>query len=180
MDTIWKPIPQDPTGLYLASQDGQILRKEYVIEKLQSHGHLYRRVMPEKIVKQCIKDRAPSHGVHPIIQMRSSTQYASTVERRVSSLIAAAWHGLPYEAGDRTAQNDWRIGFIDGDPSNVHADNLEWVSNQGVNTHHSHDFYYENLKAYRAQAAVETAESFLARYYSPDEIDWSTAERIAA
>ncbi|QNJ56893.1 HNH endonuclease [Mycobacterium phage Reindeer] len=179
MSTHWKPV-RNTEGLYLASDDGQILRKEYLLEKVQSNGRLYRRVIPEQIVKPYVTHRAPSNNQHPVIRVRRSIKDRNGSERRVAAMVAAAHLGLPYDPDDIADRNQWRLAFRDGDPLNVHVDNLEWVSNQGVNTMATHDDYYRNLQAFRALAETETAESFLARYYSPDEIDWSTAERIAA
>ena len=171
--TEWRKIPGLPRH-YEASREGQIRILDREVEELRNYnGRLRRtiRLQPGRIVKpyrehNSNKARTPFHTVS--IQNSGNT--------RLNVLIARAFHGCPYEIDDLSERMKWRVRHLDGDTLNCHADNLEWAPKGNSNP--AQEAAYDAAVAEWRRRAEEPVEQWVKRFWTDDEIDWSTADYI--
>lgn len=131
--TIWKSIPHQQSRFF-ASFDGQIQTLPYeTTVTLKASGKQFQKHIPGRILIRRINEHGPSYGRHPVVGIYegSSREDYQNRERRVAYLVAAAFHGLPYDPRNHSEVQKWRIRSIDGDLNNCCADNLEWVPSFG-------------------------------------------------
>lgn len=172
----WVKVPGLPEH-YEINRDGQLRILPYEVEyrRIRKDGgvKVVTRTEPGKIVKQYLGQGRRSKGKYPIVSLKGHS------ETRLNLLVARAFHGCPYDSDDLQGKQRWRVRHKDGNTLNVHADNLEWIGNVGN--------FNANLKAAQHKALSdwdkakeEPIEDWLLKFYSPEEIDWSTAEPVMA
>lgn len=129
MDVIWKHIPFLPER-FEASTDGQIRTLAYAIEYVQLGKPCFRsvagRVLTQRYGK--LQPRGPEH-LHVSISLGGTRKKANKSQMRVGYLVAAAFHGVPFDRFDTADIHRWKLRFIDGDVKNCSPANLEWVVN---------------------------------------------------
>lgn len=109
----WKDIP-GYEGLYQASDHGRVRTCE---GKITSNARFSRRVWKQRILKQKIRRRKSGHGADARVTIWKDGKESTKL---VSRLVAMTWcEG--YADG-------LTVNHIDGDPTNNHAGNLEWVT----------------------------------------------------
>lgn len=139
--TEWRKIPGLPDR-FEASDDGRIRSLPYEVTYVRN-GKKSVRPIAGKVLKPRCHEGGKSKG-QPVVSLSGLTKIGTTIgEQRVSLLVARAFHGAPYEPGDQTNAQKWRVMHKDGDVLNVRADNLEWV---GSNGHLVTSLYEENLR----------------------------------
>lgn len=128
--TEWRKIPGLPDR-FEASDDGRIRSTPYNVKVVWKNGTMRVRPVAGKELQPRVSQRGKSNG-HPIVSISGLTTSGTKVgEQRISLLVARAFHGCPYEPGDQAECQKWRIMHIDGDITNVRADNLEWIGSNG-------------------------------------------------
>jgi hypothetical protein len=152
-DADWTRIPFLPSR-FEASRDGFVRVREYITEGTSRTGKKFPRRVPGHVLKTRINKGNPSNGTHPIVNIYEGTGRDNFTNReyRVAYLVAAAFHGIPYDRNDQREIQRWRIRFKDGDALNCSADNLEWIQ-RGGDDGYGHDSvgrYERNLDAWRA------------------------------
>lgn len=164
----WRKIPGLPSK-YEASSDGRIriLAHEVSVSyNLKTGVKVVQRHVPEREIKSFLSSTAKKRGKKiPCVSIGGSG------ETRVNLLVARAFHGMPYELGNSRAAQKWRVMHIDGDTTNVAADNLEWVGNAGGPNLTQNAAYDRAVQAWR-QRCEEPVGDWLLRFYDADEIDW--------
>lgn len=125
----WKDIP-GYEGIYQASDTGHIRTVEGKVTYSKRHGerHWHSRVLKEKWEKRVRCKSGHRDARVDLYKGKTSKTYL------VARLVAMAWvEG--YKEG-------LTVNHIDGDPSNNHISNLEWVT-RGDNTRK----YFESKRA---------------------------------
>lgn len=151
--TLWRPIPIPfVASRYEASDDGRIMTHAYDTTVTRK-GNSFPKHVKSRILKSRISGTAPSSGIHPVVNIYMGTSRGDCRNRqqRVARLVAAAFYGVPYDPTKQSEIQRWRIRFIDNDPLNVHAVNLEWVHSfgQGGNSREVQARYARNLDGFR-------------------------------
>ncbi|OMC55424.1 hypothetical protein A5747_13630 [Mycobacterium sp. IS-836] len=155
-DEQWHRIPILPER-FEATRDGEIRTRTYEIEH-QWRDQLRRRTVPGRILKQrfaATHPRAPKQMIVGI-SFGGSRAKENKYQMRVAYLVAATFHGLPFDRFDIADVHRWKLRFKDGDVTNCAADNLEWVLNC-VDTGDGQQARYEhNLEQWRSSDPAAT------------------------
>lgn len=139
--TEWRKIPGLPDR-FEASEDGRIRSLPYEVTYVRNGTRSVRPIAGKELKSRC-HEGGKSKG-QPVVSISGLTKHGTTIgEQRVSLLIARAFHGTPYEPGDLTNAQKWRVMHKDGDVQNVRADNLEWI---GSNGHVVTSLYEQNMR----------------------------------
>lgn len=149
--TEWRKIPGLPER-FEASEYGEIRSLAYEVKVFRKDGTVRSRPIDGRVLLPRAYDGGKSNG-HPVVTIASlNTSGKKLGEQRVSVLVARAFHGCPYEPGDPGGKNKWRILHLDGDITNVAANNLEWVTSNGSSTNTAaYKLYCENLRKLEQQ-----------------------------
>jgi hypothetical protein len=169
---VWKKIPGMPPR-YEAAPDGRVRILPYELEETRKINGVIRRItrrVPGRMVKPYLTGRKLTAGHR---QWAISTGKG---EARLNMLVARAFLGCPYDIDDVREKNKWRVRHLDGDTLNCAADNLEWVMKGSVD-----DFAAGNANRDAwLESCKEPVESWLLKFYSPDEIDWDKSQWVDA
>ena len=118
---VWKSIP-GYEGLYEASNQGRI---RTAFGKTTSSARFPKRVWTQRILKLKWKERKGHTGKYDarVCLWKDGIEHTHLVSR----LVAMSFLPCPFEK--------LTVNHIDGDPSNNHVDNLEWVTTAENNRH---------------------------------------------
>lgn len=162
----WRKIPFAPNR-YEVSRTGLVRVLDYEVFVQRRDGNNFVRHVEGHILNPRIKPTGKSKG-HPIVNISSSNgDLTNKGETRVNILVARAFHGCPYTPGDLGESQKWRIRHLDGDIANVHADNLEWVSNSGTLNPKAQALYDRNLRRLE-EMRHEPIEDWIKRIWGED------------
>lgn len=164
--TEWRKIPGLPSR-YEASDDGQIRILPYETVFIRKNGRREVRHLPGRLLEQFIREDGKSRG-HPVVAISAPTATGTkSGAMRVNLLVARAFHGTPYPPGDKGSQK-WRVKNLDGDITNVRADNLEWVGTSGTaDFAERNDLYNRNMEKLE-QMRREPVENWIKRIWGDD------------
>ena len=146
----WKDIP-GYENLYQASTDGQIRTCE---GKMTSNARYAKRIWKQRIMKQQCTTRKSGHGTDARVKLWKDGKVKTHL---VSRLVALTW----CEGYDV----NMTVNHIDGDPTNNHADNLEWISLKGNINHGFDTGLYSNV----IQTTIVTDEGIEMKFRSLSE-----------
>lgn len=162
----WRKIPGLPDR-YEASSSGVIRVLDYERQCVRKSGKTYTMRVEGRYLTSYTRPKGKSKG-HPVVSLSPGNgDVLRSGEVRVALLIARAFHGCPYEPGDLSGGQKWRVRHIDGDILNVAADNLEWVGNNGPFVVQPQSLYAENLRKWEAQRD-EPVEDWIRRIWGED------------
>ena len=120
-------------------------------------GKIYRRRYKYRVLEPTLGRPSADGTEYPIVRIyvghgRSSS---SGIAWRIEKLVAAAFHGMPYDPSDLSERVKWQVRHLDGDIMNCQASNLEWKRRsweKGVDNN-----YVRNRNAF---AALDVAAVF--------------------
>lgn len=157
LDDHWGRIPFLPER-FEASRDGAIRTRSYVIELQRQGEETHTRRIAGRVLSQRFERRHARGDKHVLvsISLGGSREKPNKNPYRVGYLVAATFHGLPFDRHDRADVHRWKLRFIDGDVKNCSAENLEWVRNC-MDTGDGRQHVYEtNLTAWRDADVTST------------------------
>lgn len=161
---VWKHVPFLEQR-FEVSKLGQVRSLPYYKEYERKDGTILTRHYRGRLLTQRRGAKGhcrhiPDDHLYVSIYRGASRDTSWSHVHRVNTLVASAFHGLPYDRRDRSACQFWRVQHLDGDLSNCSADNLKWVHSFGdVQSH-----YNEQLTRWEANDV--SVESFMDRFYS--------------
>ncbi|OHU63978.1 NUMOD4 domain-containing protein [Mycobacteroides chelonae] len=163
---VWKHVPFLEERFEVSNM-GQVRTRPYTKEYVRKDGTTFTRNYRARLLVQRLGGgghcrHLPNDHLYVMIYRGTSRETSWTQQHRVDTLVASAFHGLPYTRGDRSACQLWRVQHLDGDPDNCRADNLKWVHSFGSGDIQSH--YNEQLMKWEANDM--SVESFMDRFYS--------------
>ncbi|QSN19609.1 HNH endonuclease [Mycobacteroides abscessus subsp. abscessus] len=161
---VWKKV-SFLEDRYEVSDEGYVRVVPYVKEYTRANGSTFRKHYQGRLLNRRVgKYRAGRRDNHLYIgiYVGDSREASRNHDHRVDTLVAAAFHGLPYDCSDGSARQMWRVQHLDGDPHNCRADNLKWVPSFGAGDVQAS--YNDQLTKWENRDV--TVESFMDRFYS--------------
>ncbi|SHX05784.1 Uncharacterised protein [Mycobacteroides abscessus subsp. abscessus] len=163
---VWKQVPFLEER-FQVSNTGQVRTRPYHKEYVRKDGTTFARHYRGRLLIQRVGGGGGGRHLlndhlYVSIYRGSGRESSWTQDHRVDTLVASAFHGLPYNRNDRSACQLWRVQHLDDDPDNCSAENLKWVHSFGSGDIQSR--YNEQLTKWEAHDV--SVESFMDRFYS--------------
>lgn len=152
-ELIWKPIPFLDQR-YEVSNTGIVRSLPFTREFTRKDGTTWKRnyngyYLSRRIGRNASKNRPADDHLYVSIHRGSGRTASWSLLLRVDTLVASAFHGVPYNRADQREVQKWRVHHIDGDPHNCDAENLEWRSRLSTQPGDV-DNHSKNLAEFRA------------------------------
>lgn len=152
-ERIWKSIPF-LSSRYEVSNTGIVRSLPFSREFTRKDGTTWRRnyngyYLSRRIGRNTSRTRPSDDHVYVSIHRGSGRKGSWSQDFRVDTLVASAFHGVPYDRGNQREVQRWRVHHMDGDFHNCDADNLEWRARLGSQPGDM-DSHSKNLAEFRA------------------------------